>query len=297
MIEAEEKAEKPEAQAEEAKPEAQASEAAEAKAEETTPEEKSEEVKAEIRRLKLKYNGEEIEKEEPEVIELAQKGFDYTKKTMDLAKEREDFRVKSKQELDAKLNEYAEKIALNEKVIKEAVIPGFEKIDWNKLMQESPIEYAQKLQQVSAVAAKLDEIHEERKKIEQQREKEHKESEQRRAKEAVEILQKEIPGGWSDQVYGSILKSGVEHGFKAEEVQAITDPRAIKVLWKAMQYDALQKAKPQVDKKVAQVPKVAKPGTAEKPDQKAEAWKKGMAQLKKSGSTQDAVALAKMFIE
>lgn len=287
--------EEPEAPAEEAKPVEEA--APEAKAEETPTEVKSEEVKAEIRRLKLKYNGEEIEKDEPEVIELAQKGFDYTKKTMDLAKEREDFRAKSKQELDTKVKEYDDKLQLAEKAIWETLMPEIQSIDWNKLAAENPSEWAQKYQYVQGVNARLAQIQSERQKIGQQRETEAVENHQKQAKEAVEILQKDIPG-WNNDLYGNILKSGVEAGFKQEEVNAITDPRAIKVLWKAMQYDALQKAKPAVEKKVAQVPKVAKPGTAEKPDQTAEQWKKGMAQLQKSGGRDMRVAteLAKKFL-
>lgn len=293
ILESEDK--QPEAPAEEAKPE---TDAPEAKAEESKPEDKSEEVKAEIRRLKLKYNGEEKEVDEPEAIELAQKGYDYTQKTMALAKEREELRTETKKQLETKLREYDDKLQLAEKAIWDTLMPEIQSIDWNKLAAESPSEWAQKYQYVQGVNARLAQIQSERQKLAEQRDGEQRETLQKQAKEAVEILQKDIPG-WSNDLYSNILKSGVEHGFKAEEVNAITDPRAIKVLWKAMQYDALQKAKPQVEKKVEKVPKVAKPGTAEKPDQNADKWKQGMAQLQKSGGRDMRVAteLAKRFLE
>jgi len=289
--------EEAEAPKEEAKPEEKSEEAPETKAEETPSEVKSEEVKAEIRRLKLKYNGEEVEKEEPEVIELAQKGYDYTQKTMALAKERDELREATKKQLDTKLKEYDDKLQLAEKAIWDTLMPQIQNIDWNKLAAENPSEWAQKYQYVQGVNAKLAQIQAERQTISQQRETEAREQHQKQAKEAVEILQKDIPG-WSNELYGNILKAGVEAGFKQEEVNAITDPRAIKVLWKAKMYDDLQRAKPLVEKKVEKAPKVAKPGAGEKPDQNAEQWNKGMAQLQKSGGRDMRIAteLAKKFL-
>ena len=288
--------EEPQAQTEEAKPE-ETPEAAEVKAEEPPPEKTSEEVKAEIRRLKLKYNGEEIEKEEPEVIELAQKGFDYTKKTMDLAKEREEFRQKSKQELDTKVKEYDDKLALAEQAIWQTLMPEIQSIDWNKLASENPSEWATKYQYVQNVNARLAQIQAERGKIAQQKQAEQQETFKKQVSEAQEILTKAIPG-WNNDLYGKILKTGTEYGFKSEEVNAITDPRAIQVLHDAMQFRALKTAKPAVDKKVASVPKVAKPGTAEKPDPNAEKWNKGMAKLQQSGGRdmRTAAELAKSFL-
>ena len=94
-------------------------------------------------------------------------------------------------------------------------------------------------------------------------------------------------------MYGKILKTGLDYGFKKEEVNAFTDPRAIKVLHDAMQFRAL-KAKPLVEKKVPpQAPKVTKPGGGEKADPQADTWKQGMDTFKKSGGKwQQGAALA-----
>lgn len=284
----------PEAKAEEAKPEEAAPEV---KAEEPKPEEKSEEVKAEIRRLKLRYNGEEIEKEEPEVIELAQKGFDYTKKTMDLARERDEWRAKSKQEQEAKLSEYDKQLETYKQAALRLADQEAMTVDLNKVAESDPSKAQQLFFKRLEINQTLTAIAQEQEKIATQRQTEAKEQFQKQAREAVEILQKDIPG-WSNDLYSNILKSGVEQGFKEDAVKAITDPVAIKVLWKAKMYDDLQKAKPQVEKKVEKVPKVAKPGTAEKPDQNAEQWKQGMAKLQKSGGRdmRTATELAKKFL-
>lgn len=299
IITSEEAAPKEEAKEEAPEPEKEAA-AEEAKAEEAPAEEKepTKEEKAEIRRLKLKYNGEEKEVEEPEAIELAQKGYDYTQKTMALAKERDEWRQKSQAELTQKQKEYDDKLALAEQAIWQTLMPEIQSIDWNKLAQENPSEWAQKYQYVQNVNARLAQIQGERKVIAEQNQGQQREAMQKAAKEAVEILQKEIPG-WSNDKYGQILKSGVEqYGFKQEELNAITDPRAIKVLHDAMQFRALQNAKPIVEKKVKDVPKVARPGTAEKPDPSAEQWKNGMTRLQQSGGKDmnAALSIARKFV-
>jgi hypothetical protein len=87
----------------------------------------------------------------------------------------------------------------------------------------------------------------------------------------------------------------MEYGFKAEEVQSITDPRAIKVLDDARQWREFKAAKPATqEKKVTTVPKVVKPGTAEKPDPKATEWKGTMDRLQKSGGKDVGAAAALM---
>jgi hypothetical protein len=215
----------------------------------------------------------------------------YRQKTAQLAREREAVEKKVKEAIAERQKEYEEKLELAEQAIWHTLAPEIKSIDWNKLAAENPAEWAQKYQHVQNVNARLAEIQQERQKLSKAREEETRENLRKQAEEAVEVLQREIPG-WNNDVYGKILKTGQEYGFKADEVNAITDPRAIKVLHDAMQYRAL-KAKPVVDKRAApQTPKVAKPGAGEKTDPNADQWKSGMANLRKSGRSQDAVPLA-----
>jgi hypothetical protein len=114
----------------------------------------------------------------------------------------------------------------------------------------------------------------------------------KQAEEAIEALQAKIPG-WGNDLYGKVRQSAVKnYGFKDSEVNAITDHRAIEVLNDARQWREFQAAKPQtVDKKVAAVPKVIKPGTVEKDDPKAKKVEDARARLHKSNSRDDAVSL------
>jgi hypothetical protein len=285
----------------EAKPEAEATPETEAPAEEeqtAAPAEEEPKIEPEPRRFKLKYKGEELEKEEIEVIELAQKGFDYTQKSQALAKEREELSLKVKEQVEPKLKEYETQLENYKQVVLKLADPEALSADLNKLALEDPARAQQLFFKRIEIQNTLQTIEKEQAKIAQERAKESQDGIRKQASEAVEILKTDIPN-WGDELYGKILKSGVEaYGFRPEEVNAITDHRAIKVLHDAMQYRALKSAKPSVEKRAAALaPKVVKPGTAEKPDAKEDKWKQGMAKFKKSGRLEDAVPLAMKIIE
>jgi hypothetical protein len=284
-------------------PEAPTEEApAEAKAEEEAPQEEQteEEIQAEIRKHKLTVKAEDGSDLEVEVDDdELKKGYmlekSYRQKTAQLAREREALQAKVKEAIEPKLKEYDEKLQIAEQAIWHSLAPEIKNIDWNKLAAENPAEWAMKYQQVQNINAHLTHIQAERKRVAEEQANERQAAVRKQAEEAVEILKTEIPG-WSNDLYGKILKFGTEVGFKAEEVNAITDHRAIKVLHDAMQFRAL-KAKPLVEKRaVPAAPKVVKPGAGEKPDAGAEKWNEGMARLQKSGHTNDAVAVAKLLL-
>jgi hypothetical protein len=283
-----------------AQPETEATEEAQATEEAATEETTEGEPQPEIRKHKLTVKSEDGADVELEVDdEELKKGYMLEKafrmKTAQLAREKESVQAKIKEATDAKLKEYDEKLQMAEQAIWHTLAPEMQSIDWNKLAADNPAEWAQKYQHVQNVNAKLAQIQAERQKLAQAKEEEAKANLKRQAEEAVEVLKTEIPG-WNNDLYGKILKFGVDVGFKPEEVNAITDHRAIKVLHDAMQFRAL-KAKPIVEKRAAAAtPKVVKPGAPEKRDAGADKWNQGMAKLKQSGRTEDAVEVAKLLL-
>lgn len=268
-------------------------------AEEAPAEEPPAEV--EIRKHKLTVKAETGEDLEVEVDDdelkrgyMMEKAFRH--KTAQLARERETVQAEVKKATETARKELDDKLQLAEQAIWHTLAPEIQGIDWNKLATEDPAEWARKYQHVQNVNAKLAQIQAERKKLSEAAAEEQKTSLKKKVDETVETLKSEIPG-WGDELYRKILGSGVEQGFKIDEVNAIVDSRAIKVLWKAMKYDELQKAKPSVEKRsAAPAPKVVKPGTAEKTDPNADKWNHGMDKLRKSGRTEDAVELAKLLV-
>jgi hypothetical protein len=82
---------------------------------------------------------------------------------------------------------------------------------------------------------------------------------------------------------------GTNHGYSPKEMAETYDPRVFKLLEVAKKYEAFQKAKPEVDKKVASIPKVVKPGTSDK-DSKQDRVQEKFARLKKDGSRESAAS-------
>ena len=106
-----------------------------------------------------------------------------------------------------------------------------------------------------------------------------------------QTLEADIPG-WGEELYKNVLGSvAKEYGFKNEEVAPVVDARLIKVFHDAHQYRQLQKAKPEISKKVVAVPKVVKPGSAQSQNASSNEVQELEARLKKTGSGDDFVAL------
>jgi hypothetical protein len=106
-----------------------------------------------------------------------------------------------------------------------------------------------------------------------------------------QTLEADIPG-WGEELYKNVLGSvAKEYGFKNEEVAPVVDARLIKVFHDAHQYRQLQKAKPEISKKVVAVPKVVKPGSAQSQNTSSNEVQELQTRLKKSGSGDDFVAL------
>ena len=78
------------------------------------------------------------------------------------------------------------------------------------------------------------------------------------------------------------------YGFNDQEIGSLADHRFLLVLKDAMEYRNLKNAKPIVQKKVVNAPKVVKSGTAKTESSKRSVIQSKLGRLKKSGKIQDA---------
>ena len=220
---------------------------------------------------------------------------DYQRKTAEVAREREAAREQIRLQNEALTNQFQERLQTYEAAVWQALAPEVQGVNLDKLAQENPAEWAAKMQRIQSLQTTLQAIEMEKGKLSESKKLELQQSQQQQIQASREALQRDIPG-WNDEVYRTTLKAGMDHyGYSAPELNAVTDARAIKVLHDAMKWRSLQ-AKPPADKKVVTVPKVVKPGSAEKPDQNREELSKAKAQLKKSGRQDDALAVARFLI-
>lgn len=266
-------------------------------------EEPPKEAPAPVAKFKVKLREDDGSENELEVDEHELKnGYIrqqvYKKKTADLARERAQVKDEIQKGVEPLRKELTDKLALYEQALWKSLAPEIQNTDWNKLAAENPAEWTQRMQAVQNVQGVLAAIRQENEKAQAERAKELRANLENSVREAQSTLRERIPN-WNNDLYGKILKAGTDHyRFKPEEVNAITDPRAIEVLNDARLYRELQQAKPQVQKKVAEVPKVVKPGAVERVDTNRENWNKGVQALKqRGGKERDAVALAAMLLE
>ncbi len=261
--------EQPEVEAIETNPEEQEEEeVAEEEQAEESEEEGEEEASDEeqpIQSLKLKVNGEEIEKPLEDVIALAQQGLDYTQKTQQVAEQRKTLEAQE-QALQAQAQNLQQQAELQSALIGDVAkltaldqqLEAYAKVNWQELSDNDFVEaqklfftYNQLQQQRGAIAQELEA---KQTAMIQARQQEIA----KRIEQGKEILAKEIPN-WSRETSQAIISVGKEYGFTEEELSQVYDPRHVKVLHDAMQWRKLQ-SNPTVKNKVSQAKPVVKPG-------------------------------------
>ena len=280
-------------------PEGQAAEPVEEEQVEAQAEDAEPEVQEEVEekpRYRVKIDNEELEVDLDELIQGYSRTSDYTRKTQTLAEQRKAVEAeRARIDEAAKLRDtYAERLQVIEQMLTQP------EEDISGLKDTDPIGYAVKMAEKVEREKQLNAVREERQKVlaqqqadQQQRLSQHLAQESERLKAAIPDLADEVKGEVVRKEIRSFAKS---IGFSDQELSQVYDHRAVLTLYKAMQYDKLQKGKPAVAKKVADAPKTMKPGTATQSNPDAEATKKLMGQLRKTGKKGDAAKLFERFL-
>ena len=293
--EAPEEEEQPPLEAEaEATEEVESEEATEEPDEEVEEEEQSQDEVPAI--LKLKVNGEDVEKPLDEVVALAQQGLDYTQKTQQVAEQRKELEAYA-ESIKAQEQAFQEQMQLNNVLIEDVAkitsldqqLNQYANVNWQQLSDNDFVE-AQKL------FFSYNQLQQERSQLVSQFEAKKQQVVQQQTQlmsekiaKGKEILAKEIPN-WSPETNQALLSTGKDYGFSDAELNSIVDPRHVKVLHDAMQWRKLQQNST-VKKKVSSAKPVVKPGSK---DTKAEAnsnHRQLREQLRKTGKSDAAQKL------
>jgi hypothetical protein len=246
--------------------------------------------------LKLKVNGEDVEKPLDEVVALAQQGLDYTQKTQQVAEQRKELEAYA-QQIQMQEQAFHEQMQLNNVLIEDVAkitsldqqLNQYANVNWNQLSDNDFVE-AQKL------FFTYNQLQQERSQLVSQFEAKKQQVVQKQTQlmsekiaKGKEILAKEIPN-WSPETNQALLSTGKDYGFSDAELNSIVDPRHVKVLHDAMQWRKLQQNST-VKKKVSSAKPVVKPGSK---DTKAEAnsnHRNLREQLRKTGKSDAAQKL------
>jgi hypothetical protein len=293
MLEPEQPEGQAEAQAEEV------TEEYEAQAEESE-DEQSEEVQEEVQepqRFRVKVDNEELEVDLDELIKGYSRTSDYTKKTQNLAEQRKAVESeRTKIEEAAKLRDtYAQRLQVIEQMLTQPTE------DLTALKDSDPVGYAIKVAENMEREKQLAAVRAERESVQAKQVAENQERLKAHIAQEAERLRSAIPD-FSDEVKGEVIRKEIRDyaksvGWSDQELSQVYDHRAVLTLYRAMQFEKLQKSKPAVQKRVAEAPKSLTPGVGSpRLDKDGEMAKKLTKQLKATGRPRDAAKLFERFL-
>lgn len=192
------------------------------------------------------------------VAEAVMRHQDYTRKTQEVAEtrrmveDRAHYLDAREQLLQGTFQEAAKLQAKSE------ALAQFDGLDWNSLIAEDPQRAMQLSLQRQNLQGEVTALKESVQRLASNAEAARNQHLAKQQELGRAELQRRI-GKLTDADRERTWKQGVAIGFSESELSTIADPRIIHALYKAAQWDALQAAKPQAMKKVAQAPVAVKP--------------------------------------
>ena len=253
---------------------------------------------SEPRTYTVKIDGKDTEVTEDELLSGYSRQADYTRKSQVLAEQRK----KMDEELAATQQERQQYQSQLEQFNLQAdsKLEEFKSVDWIKLKEEDPMEYALKRDQYRELQENKRLVAEEQQNLAQKQQKEMQTKWNEELAKQKEIMAQRLPE-WNDPEKGPKLKQNIKtfalkKGFTEQEVDSLIDARSVDVLHKAMMYETLLEAKIS-QKKTKVVPKVQKPGApSTKSEVNSEKVKQTRARLKRSGRVDDAALAIKSLM-
>ena len=253
---------------------------------------------SEPRTYTVKIDGKDTEVTEDELLSGYSRQADYTRKSQVLAEQRK----KMDEELAATQQERQQYQSQLEQFNLQAdsKLEEFKSVDWTKLKEEDPMEYALKRDQYRELQENKRLVAEEQQNLAQKQQTEMQTKWNEELTKQKEIMAQRLPE-WNDPEKGPKLKQNIKtfalkKGFTEQEVDSLIDARSVDVLHKAMMYETLLEAKIS-QKKAKVVPKVQKPGApSTKSEVNSEKVKQTRARLKRSGRVDDAALAIKSLM-
>ena len=241
----------------------------------------------------VKVDGSEMEVTLDELLRGYQREADYTRKTSELSLEKSkynDLLQQSQSEINQKLSKLNQLTGMAQQELQRE----YSNIDFEKLYEDDPVE-----------AAKLE--HKMRKRAEnlQQIQRETQENQMNEFQKYIQEQQNKVATlipEFSDPAKASKMKSDMRSylmklGYNDQEINSVYDSRQVLLIRDAMAYNKLKKSNVKVTKKVAQAPKVVKPGVPKtKAEQAAKQRRDKLNHLKKTGGVRDAAKVFRDFL-
>lgn len=236
-------------------------------------------------------------KPEKVTLDEALKGYTRTatfhRRMQEVAEERKAFEAQRAAET-AKVAQLRDEYAKRLEVMAKALDDGEAEPDWEKLRQERPDEYPQLWADWQRKETRRQKLAAERERVAEDQEREAAEREHAYLADQATRLREALPDLF-DRTKGPALKAELvsmaeeEYGYRPEEVDAVKDHRALRLLHDAVQYRKLLAKKAALGRLSTGKPAALAPGASQPALPRSKAQREAYDRLKKTGSKEDAV--------
>lgn len=220
-------------------------------------EEEAEEEATEV----ITHNGEEKVLTKSALKELAQQGFDYTQKTQALADQRRAVEAREQVlQTQVAIHTQLSDVVAEVKSL-DSQIAQYKQVNWSDLAEQDPVQYLKLNQTYRDLKEARDEKAQEYNQQAQHLSQVQAQNREQALQAEAKLLAQKVPefaGPKASEVKAQLASFLTAEGFSPAEVGSIMDHRMVSVAWKAAQYDKLKAAKPEINKRVAEAPKLVK---------------------------------------
>jgi len=238
-------------------------------------------------------DGTNYEVTQDELIQGYQRNADYTRKTQELAVEKQqtsDFVERSKKDVETKL---AKLDQLNQ-AAQAQLQQEYAQVDFEKLYDEDPVEAARLEHKMRKKNEQLQQVQQQTQQLQMEEFNKYLEEQQKQMTVKIPEMTHPEKGPQFRKQMRDYLSSV---GFNNQEIDSVYDHRYVLLVRDAMAYRNLQQAKPQIKKKAVNAPKVVKSGVSKsKGQQAAEAKRQQLSRLKKTGKVADAARIFRSLV-
>lgn len=288
-----EESQPPQKGAEDSEPEPEKAEGEEDDAPAADGEESEDDEEQEEPLYTVKVAGEEQQVPVSELVKGYQLNADYTRKTQALAEERRQHQA----EFDSVKQERAYIAQLSQSLetrLRELVPPP---VDWERLRQTDPIEFAAKWAQHQMQQQELANLQAVQQQVNQAQAAEQQQSLAQMLEQESQKLADALPD-WSDPEKAKAERKALRdyalsQGFEPQDIDGVYDHRVVVMLRKAQLYDQLQARKPQAQKRIQEAP-VLKPQAT--PGRKTSDVTRAKQRLAQTGRVEDAASVFEHFL-
>lgn len=216
-------------------------------------------------RVQAKVNGQDTEATLHDLVTSYQLQGHLNRKSMELSEAQKQAEI-ARNHYQQQINERVQQLD-NAILALHATYSGMSDEQLQKLKEEDPDQYLLERDKQRDLEAKIGEAFRQRQAWIQ--EQEHQQQEQMQEylrRQQIDLLER-IPD-WKDATKKSTEQAQIRSylaskGFDNQEIAAVNDARYVDIVRDAMLYRQLKDSKPQIQKRVAEVHKVQKPGTAQ----------------------------------